>query len=85
MPASPRHSPRRSASTRSTRASGRRRGDARGTPVEGRARRRELFAALDHDRSGKIRYHEFLAATLEAEGLVDAETCVEIKVWRPLP
>jgi len=32
-----------------------------------------LFASLDHDGSGAVHYHEFLAATLEGEGILDRE------------
>ena len=33
-----------------------------------------VFKSLDHDGSGQVHYHEFLAATIEAEGLLDPET-----------
>ena len=37
--------------------------------------RSALFKRLDHDQSGVVHYHEFLAATLEAEeGVLDPET-----------
>jgi calcium-dependent protein kinase len=34
---------------------------------------KEVFAKLDHDRSGEVHYHEFLAATLEAHELLNEE------------
>jgi len=37
----------------------------------------ELFEGLDQDRSGKIRYMEFLAATIEAKCVIDANALSE--------
>ena len=34
---------------------------------------KEVFAKLDHDSSGEVHYHEFLAATLEAHELLNEE------------
>ena len=34
---------------------------------------KDVFAKLDHDRSGEVQYHEFLAATLEAHELLNEE------------
>ena len=34
---------------------------------------KDVFAKLDHDRSGEVHYHEFLAATLEAHELLNEE------------
>jgi len=37
----------------------------------------ELFEALDQDRSGVIRYMEFLAASIETEGPITRKMCME--------